>query len=314
VFGIHPVDVGSTQDYVDLVNDALGSDLTVDQLVAGDARAANARLLRERWLAAFEGKPIGAGALLSSRFSPADDLDAQIAVARSARGMGVGGALLSHLARNASDRGFVAVRGNVRDDDARSLAWAERRGGKRIHHRFESEVEVAKFDVAAHRKRLRRVARAGIVVRDMSEFGTEQDWSAYHQLFLLLLSDAPDMEGLPRWTLADAQSVLRDNPQSRPGWQVVACDASNRWLGMTVMTQLGHRAYLFFTGVDRSIRGRGLAGVLQGEAVLRATQAGFKTVFVNNLSTNAPMIAVNRRLGFVQQPGFWVLRRCLRPG
>lgn len=306
---IQPLDTSSAPDYVDLLNIVLGKHLTAEQLFASDARAEQAGLLRVRWLASWLGEPSGAAALLASPYNPPDELDVQIVVSPSKRGMGIGTALLSHLVQEASRRSAIAIRCSIGDDDAESVAWAERRDSSRIHRRFESELDACSFDDGAHHRRSQSLEQAGLIIRSMAEFNTEQNWIALHDLFLALLSDAPDMKDLPTWTTAQVKSVLEGNPHSKPNWQLLVCDRTNQWHGMSVLTRLGLRACIFFTGVSRSMRGRGLAGVLQGEAVLRAKHEGFKTVFLNNLSTNEPMIAVNRRLGFDQRPGFWILRK-----
>jgi GNAT superfamily N-acetyltransferase len=311
MISIHPFDTKSARNYVGLVNRVRRSRQTIEQLAASDTRAANAGLFRARWLACWAGRPSGTAALLASPYNPPDELDVQIAVLQSARGMGIGTALLSHLLQNASRRSAIAIRCGVKDDDAHSAAWAERRGGTRIHHRCESDLDVTRFDIEAHRERLRRLRDAGYIVRSMAEFGADEYRATLQGLFLSLLSDAPDMKGLPAWTILQAKSVLQDNPNSSPDRQFVACDHSGRWHGITVLTKLEDRGYIFFTGVNRPARGRGLAGVLQGEAIVQALREGFKTVFLNNLSTNAPMVAVNRRLGFQQRPGFWILRKPL---
>ncbi|MFJ3164033.1 GNAT family N-acetyltransferase [Streptomyces kanasensis] len=52
------------------------------------------------------------------------------------------------------------------------------------------------------------------------------------------------------------------------------------------------------TGTRRAHRGRGLAALAKTDSLRRARAAGFRSAYTSNDSTNAPMLAVNRRLGY----------------
>ena len=62
-------------------------------------------------------------------------------------------------------------------------------------------------------------------------------------------------------------------------------------------------AYNAFTGVERDYRGRGLAQALKLLAVRFAQHYGAAYIRTNNDSQNAPMLAVNRKLGYRPEPG-----------
>jgi GNAT superfamily N-acetyltransferase len=308
---IASVSARHVERYVELHNGARESDISAAELTASDARAAENGFPRFRWMCSWKGRPSGAAALLASPYNPADEPDVEIVVAPPAQGNGIGTALLAHVSKHALANSASALRCNVKASDTHSISWAERRGSEPIFHRFESVLEVSAFDAESHQRRKQRAKQAGFSFRSMDGLNTEQGWTALQNLFLNLLPDAPDMKGLPGWTEAQARSVLRDNPKSRPEWQFVALDGNGLWQGLTVLTKLGSRGYIFFTGINRAVRGLGLAVVLQGEAVLRARPDGLRLVFLNNLSTNLPMIAVNQRLGFQPRPGFQILRKRL---
>jgi mycothiol synthase len=56
------------------------------------------------------------------------------------------------------------------------------------------------------------------------------------------------------------------------------------------------------TGVLREHRGQNLALALKLAAIQYATQHGFTELHSNNASTNAPMLAINQKLGFERSP------------
>ncbi|MER6301100.1 GNAT family N-acetyltransferase [Kitasatospora sp. NPDC001539] len=60
----------------------------------------------------------------------------------------------------------------------------------------------------------------------------------------------------------------------------------------------GDRYWSAFTACRRQFRGRGLAGLAKLESLRRAAAAGYRHAYTSNDTTNAPMLAVNDRLGY----------------
>ena len=69
------------------------------------------------------------------------------------------------------------------------------------------------------------------------------------------------------------------------------------------------RASLLNVLIDPAYRGRGLALALKLLAIDFCRRSGARTLHTHNDSENAPMLAVNRRLGYVPAPGWCTLRR-----
>ena len=67
------------------------------------------------------------------------------------------------------------------------------------------------------------------------------------------------------------------------------------------------------TGVKRAWRGRGIALALKREQARLAHEAGFERISTYNDEVNAPMRAVNTRLGFVPQPPSIMVRGPFAP-
>ena len=67
------------------------------------------------------------------------------------------------------------------------------------------------------------------------------------------------------------------------------------------------------TGVDRAYRGRGLALATKLVALRRAREWGAAYARTNNDSQNAPILAVNRKLGYTPHPGYYKLLKPLAP-
>lgn len=64
-----------------------------------------------------------------------------------------------------------------------------------------------------------------------------------------------------------------------------------------------------FTGVDPAWHGKGIALALKVLAIDCARRYGADYISTNNDSENAPMLAINRTLGYQPQPGFYRMLR-----
>ncbi len=64
------------------------------------------------------------------------------------------------------------------------------------------------------------------------------------------------------------------------------------WVGITTLADWG------FTGVRRSHRGRGLATALKVRMLRSAKEQGIATLITETHFDNAPMLAINRKLGY----------------
>jgi len=67
------------------------------------------------------------------------------------------------------------------------------------------------------------------------------------------------------------------------------------------------------TGVTREYRGRGIATALKLKVIEFGKKNGYRTIKTWNDSSNAPMLAVNTKLGFKRQVGWIMVEKILRP-
>ena len=78
-------------------------------------------------------------------------------------------------------------------------------------------------------------------------------------------------------------------------FSMVQADRPRYWSGMT--------------GTRRDWRGRGLAGLVKATSLEAAVRAGYAEAFTGNDEENAPMLAINRRLGYLPFARQW---RCVK--
>jgi mycothiol synthase len=62
------------------------------------------------------------------------------------------------------------------------------------------------------------------------------------------------------------------------------------------------------TATRRDWRGRGVAGALKRAAVLWARERGLRRLRTENEERNAPMLAINRRMGYRPTPAWLSMR------
>jgi len=92
-----------------------------------------------------------------------------------------------------------------------------------------------------------------------------------------------------------------DRPEHDPNALMLAADGSGEWIGIS---QLGFQegtgiGWTFLTGVLPEYRGRGIALALKLCAIDVARARGCPLILTENHEDNAPMRAINRKLGFV---------------
>lgn len=239
-----------------------------------------------RRLVADAGGPvIGIGTVTDAQlFRPW--LLTHLEVAAGHRGLGIGDALLAALSAGLP----VAAEGlqsEVREDDPGSRAWLEARGFALVDHRFQSRLRLEGWRPPA-----------GLVPVEVVD---TTDWDLVFDLFARLLRDTPDLTG-------EADREWFDSAFS-DGIRAYLAVREQRVIGLALLEVLGDTGYHAITGVLPEARGGGVATALKAAVIERAARLSLRQLVTNNNVRNAAMLRVNERLGYVREPGRWVLRR-----
>lgn len=91
----------------------------------------------------------------------------------------------------------------------------------------------------------------------------------------------------------------------RAGRALMLAEAAGRWVGLSSTVPFNREAgvaRIAFTGTLAEYRGRGIATALKVRAAALAQVHGVRAVVTANRVENAPILAVNRALGFVPGP------------
>lgn len=226
-----------------------------------------------------------------------------------AAGRGLGSALYAEVESWARENGATTIEAEVRDNHGEALAWAQRRGYAHDRHRFESTLDLGTFDDARFAGVVAAAAAGGIRFCTLAgvpgEATERQMYDLYRETFRDVpgFADEPDYPPFDQWRR----------------WSVEGSDAAHdcfvlafdgdRLAGLSTarIVPATGALYIQYTAVHRDYRGRGLALAIKLAGVEAARRRGLPYVRTNNDSLNAPMLAVNRKMGYVPSPGFYGL-------
>ncbi len=215
------------------------------------------------------------------------------------------------------------LRISVWDNCPEGQAFADRRGFVEKRHQFAMALDLSTFDDAPYDAILERLRGEGFRFTSMAELGnTEEAQRLLYTLNDMAARDTPGTDGEPSWpSFEDFQKRVCQADWYRPDGQMVVIDtATGAWVAMSAMTRIqdttrpegGDCGYNLFTGVDRAYRGRKLAQAVKVLALRYARDVlQVDTVRTHHNTKNAPMIAIDRKLGYVQKPGTYLMEKTL---
>lgn len=233
------------------------------------------------------------------------------------RGLGIGRRLYADMLRALEAGGVKRLRVSIRDDCPEGLAFAGRRGFVERGHSIGMALDLGSFDDRPYDEILARLEGEGFRLTSMEELGdTEEAQRKLYALNDATDRDTPGTDGEPSWeSFEDFQASVCRSEWYKPGGQMVAIDtAAGTWAAMSAITVLpgcGY-AYNLHTGVDRLYRGRRLGQAVKVRALRYARDVlQARHVRTHHMVQNVPMIAIDRKLGYVQVPGLFSMQKNL---
>jgi GNAT superfamily N-acetyltransferase len=225
------------------------------------------------------------------------------------RGQGIGASLFREAESFALARGATRLDAGIREGDASSREFAEKRGFCMERHLFSSTLELASFDPAPFAPALERVAASGIRILSLAEVPDDEETrQRFYAVNRTCALDIPGREPTFSSYEAYVERVFAA-PSFRREAQFIALDG-DRWAGFARLEPLGEEALWHgMTGVVPAYRGRSIALALKVKAIAYARQAGYRRLRTNNDAENAPMLAINQKLGYRPEPGVYLLRK-----
>lgn len=259
-----------------------------------------------------DGQLVGMAHALRDPWLDAGSFWLHVVVDPAVRRHGVGSALFGAVRDFARARGATRYHAEARDTLPEALEFAQRHGFAVERHIFESTLDLASFDETRFMGTVERVEASDIHFFTLADVGdTEEARRKAWEVERRVCQDIPGgSEGATRPFDAFVKQVC-EAAWYRPDAQFVAADGE-RWIGLSALgyyEQPQPMMYQMITGVDRAYRGRGIALALKLLGVRCARRHGAPYIRTNNDSENAPILAVNRTLGFQPEPGYYRLLR-----
>jgi GNAT superfamily N-acetyltransferase len=226
------------------------------------------------------------------------------------RRRGIGEHLYDNAVEFATAQGATRLECEVRDYNPDWLRFAQTRGFQVDRHIFESTLDLATFDESRFAGVIESVQAQDIRFFTLADAGnTEENQRKLYEVNKRNALDIPGSEGtFPRFE--DFRQFVFQASWFRPQGQILAADGE-RWVGLSAVGYFANTnsAYNMHTGVLKEYRGRKIALALKLLAIRRSREWGAVYLRTNNDSQNAPILAINEKLGYKPQPGLF---RCLK--
>lgn len=264
---------------------------------------------RDRYVAVAEdGRVAGYGDAWRAPWHPPGEMICYAVVDPALRGQGIGRLLLDRVEQTAHEKGAADIKAQLKDADASALACVSKRGYVVDRHLFQSKLDLSAFDEAPLRRRLE-----GIRFFTLADEPGEATERKLYELEALTQPDNPSFGG-GMWPFDQWRLWVLETPRAVPDCFILAADEAGRVVGTTYMHRLENGAmHTLHTGVVQEWRCRGLALALKLRAVEAARRHGAPYMRTDNDSQNSPMLAVNRKMGYVPLPGDYVVIKRLTP-
>lgn len=224
---------------------------------------------------------------------------------------GTGDALWRASVKILNHHRATRISSEVLDHDPAALAFAERRGFSIDRQTFHSFLDLDTFSESPFLPVITALEDQGIRFCSLADFpDNDETIKMFYDLNLAVVRDIPGEDwNFDAYTIFFHDRILKA-PWFRREGQLLALDG-DQWVGFASVSLQPEkkRAYNATTGVVRAYRGRNIALALKVLAARYARQHGARQIDTDNDSLNVPMLAVNRRMGYQQQPGKYLLIR-----
>jgi len=259
--------------------------------------------LSARWLAYLDDTMVGFSYVGESPWLERGMMVVRVMVHPDHQQRGYGRTLLEHAETTASGRGADRLLGWTQEVRPRDMRFLERAGFREIDREWRSTLDLEGIDEVALRAVVDRVTACGIRIASVAILGEERfEWKRdLHRLYAQLEADVPANFPILTVPFEDFESLTLGRRLLPDGF-LVAVDG-DQMVGLTEPLLVDDEPTAIaqsMTGVRSDHRGRGVATALKAASAIWAKAQGYTSIQTNNAQSNAPMLAVNDRLGFVR--------------
>ena len=279
--------------------------VTAEELKRDD-KTRDPKLRTVRFLAERGGELLGVAryAQSSSLYHP-QKFFLNVRVHPAHRRQGIGGRLYNHLIDALEPFDPILLRGDAREDRPDAVRFWQTRGFAEEDRYWESRLDPQTFDPAPYAHLEGKLSSVGVTIRPLSTLiDAHPDYQrTLYDLDWEITQDEPLPETPTRKDFGVYKKYF-DTPEFIPEALQVAI-YGGQWRGFSELQgSEGSPQHLYngFTAVGAELRGTGVATALKVKNLIWAKERGYTEIKTWNNALNAPMLAVNIKLGFVRQP------------
>ena len=236
----------------------------------------------------------------------------EIVVEPSWRRRGIGTLLYNNAVDFARTQNATRLEAEVRDVSPDWRLFAEQQGFRVDRHIVESTLDLTKFDESRFVGVSESVGATNVRFFTLADVdSTEENLHAYYELSKRNSLDIPGSEGtFPPFE--DYRKFVFGASWYRPESQFMAA-VGERWVGMSSLGYFKetNSTYTMHTGVLPNYRGRNIALALKLLGIHWSKQIGAAYTRTNNDSQNTAILAINKKLGYQAQAGYYRMLKVL---
>lgn len=184
----------------------------------------------------------------------------------------------------------------------RSADYVQKRGYAIRRHSFDSTLDLATFDALRFADSVAATRQRGIRFLTLADEPGSASEQKLYDLFSRTMPDIPGYEAQRFMEFETWRRFALESSGTQPDLMLIAAEGTH-FVGATTMSFVADHIYTSLTLVDPDYRGCGIALALKVLAAETARRYAVPYMRTGNDSLNGPMLAVNRKLGYVPVAG-----------
>lgn len=279
--------------------------MTMDELIEEDEDMLPGDIRHHLVATDTSGQIVGYGSATRKRIEPAGYFHLTVLIDEAERRQGIGSALYDEILAFVQDNDATTLFCTVRERNADCLVFGEERGFRIRNQMFMSKIDLNAFDESQFAGLISSVEATGIRFSSLAREGnTDHAREQLYEINRIASIDDPASTDDLFDPFEDYENYILDASWFQPEGQFMAFDG-DRAVGMSGISysQEANTMFTLLTGVAPEYRGRKIAQALKLIAILHGKGLGADSIRTQNDSINAPMLAINRKLGFVREDG-----------
>lgn len=273
-------------DLAELLLEAFPRGLISREALLHRMRTIPARAEHAGWVAQAGARVIASGWAFRTFFGEGSTTaQCSVNVLAAHRRHGIGGELWEHVLAHVEELGATTLFASFPESDA-GVAFATARGFHEERAEAESVLDP------------RTVTERPSPHLDLRPL-TDVDPRLAYEVDIAATRDMPSTEPIDEIPYEEWVGHVLESPFFTPAGSYVALvDGAGAAVSLLLADEETGRGTNMFTGTLRAYRGRGLALAVKLASIEWASAHGITQIVTRNDETNAPMLAVNRRLGY----------------